>query len=111
MPYSCDDDGESQFLREPQDGFATVAPPAFRKYNSCYRIEKAITVAYGLEGNADPATVFRVCPSQKGFVHLTHFDTLVLEVLFYLRAMYTGCLLYTSPSPRDLSTSRMPSSA
>ena len=25
--------------------------------------------------------------------------------------MFTGCLLYTSPSPRDLSTSRMPSSA
>ena len=26
-------------------------------------------------------------------------------------AHYTFCLLYTSPSPRDLSTSRMPSSA
>ena len=26
-------------------------------------------------------------------------------------ASYTSCLLYTSPSPRDLSTSRMPSSA
>ena len=26
-------------------------------------------------------------------------------------ALYDGCLLYTSPSPRDLSTSRMPSSA
>ena len=26
-------------------------------------------------------------------------------------ADYWGCLLYTSPSPRDLSTSRMPSSA
>ena len=26
-------------------------------------------------------------------------------------AMVDGCLLYTSPSPRDLSTSRMPSSA
>ena len=25
--------------------------------------------------------------------------------------IYKGCLLYTSPSPRDLSTSRMPSSA
>ena len=24
---------------------------------------------------------------------------------------FTSCLLYTSPSPRDLSTSRMPSSA
>ena len=28
-----------------------------------------------------------------------------------LRVKYFGCLLYTSPSPRDLSTSRMPSSA
>ena len=26
-------------------------------------------------------------------------------------AVYIACLLYTSPSPRDLSTSRMPSSA
>ena len=26
-------------------------------------------------------------------------------------SMYKDCLLYTSPSPRDLSTSRMPSSA
>ena len=26
-------------------------------------------------------------------------------------ALGVGCLLYTSPSPRDLSTSRMPSSA
>ena len=28
-----------------------------------------------------------------------------------LIATYNACLLYTSPSPRDLSTSRMPSSA
>ena len=27
------------------------------------------------------------------------------------QAVFKGCLLYTSPSPRDLSTSRMPSSA
>ena len=26
-------------------------------------------------------------------------------------ALHIACLLYTSPSPRDLSTSRMPSSA
>ena len=47
-------------------------------------------------------------------------ETLVLEdvpdpvagdgqVLISVKAC--GCLLYTSPSPRDLSTSRMPSSA
>ena len=28
-----------------------------------------------------------------------------------IRSNYMHCLLYTSPSPRDLSTSRMPSSA
>ena len=28
-----------------------------------------------------------------------------------VNALYISCLLYTSPSPRDLSTSRMPSSA
>ena len=31
--------------------------------------------------------------------------------LFLLTGLLGGCLLYTSPSPRDLSTSRMPSSA
>ena len=36
---------------------------------------------------------------------IAHFGTLFSIILFY------SCLLYTSPSPRDLSTSRMPSSA
>ena len=31
--------------------------------------------------------------------------------LVLLFTLWYGCLLYTSPSPRDLSTSRMPSSA
>ena len=30
---------------------------------------------------------------------------------YYVYGVYMACLLYTSPSPRDLSTSRMPSSA
>eukprot|EP00831_Metopus_contortus_P050394 TRINITY_DN4237_c0_g1_i4.p1 TRINITY_DN4237_c0_g1~~TRINITY_DN4237_c0_g1_i4.p1 ORF type:complete len:102 (+),score=14.81 TRINITY_DN4237_c0_g1_i4:139-444(+) len=30
---------------------------------------------------------------------------------YHLSACFWPCLLYTSPSPRDLSTSRMPSSA
>ena len=29
----------------------------------------------------------------------------------FVRDLHRSCLLYTSPSPRDLSTSRMPSSA
>ena len=34
-----------------------------------------------------------------------HFDAL------HVRGIYNGCLLYTSPSPRDKRQSRMPSSA
>ena len=34
-------------------------------------------------------------------------DDLFVEI----RSLWMDCLLYTSPSPRDLSTSRMPSSA
>jgi len=33
------------------------------------------------------------------------------ERLTLFLIQYWGCLLYTSPSPRDISTSRMPSSA
>ena len=34
-----------------------------------------------------------------------------LEAIQSLKDYIESCLLYTSPSPRDLSTSRMPSSA
>ena len=40
--------------------------------------------------------------------HDAHMDLVSVEPEFNL---YNPCLLYTSPSPRDLSTSRMPSSA
>ena len=35
----------------------------------------------------------------------------LLSTLLMVDGMFQDCLLYTSPSPRDLSTSRMPSSA
>ena len=42
-----------------------------------------------------------------------HLGAIVMEVRNGLLddSIYEVCLLYTSPSPRDLSTSRMPSSA
>ena len=45
-----------------------------------------------------------------GFRSISDFRRAVSNKLIYLR-FDNGCLLYTSPSPRDLSTSRMPSSA
>ena len=38
-------------------------------------------------------------------------DDLEIAEQSLMAAMVFTCLLYTSPSPRDLSTSRMPSSA
>ena len=45
--------------------------------------------------------------------YFANVEALVLLLLITLVAagLYLLCLLYTSPSPRDLSTSRMPSSA
>ena len=50
------------------------------------------------------------------FVLLTAFITVIVvisawEVITDRVAQYMGCLLYTSPSPRDRTRSRMPSSA
>ena len=50
-------------------------------------------------------------PKQKGDI-IWKFDNAVdVEVACNIPGHYQACLLYTSPSPRDLSTSRMPSSA
>ena len=45
-----------------------------------------------------------------GLNHATHWPPIPYPLVFAL-AENQLCLLYTSPSPRDLSTSRMPSSA
>ena len=44
-------------------------------------------------------------------VQSTWFPLIDLNPQTYVDNIFKACLLYTSPSPRDLSTSRMPSSA
>ena len=51
-------------------------------------------------------------PGTAIFIYQTGWGGIINLVLTVLAAvMFEACLLYTSPSPRDLSTSRMPSSA
>ena len=59
-------------------------------------------------------------PNVTGVLHMGHMLNNTLQDVLVRRARMLGknacwvpgtCLLYTSPSPRDLSTSRMPSSA
>ena len=55
-----------------------------------------------------PASIKKEIPLSK---HYLFCPTYLLCLTGLLGICITGCLLYTSPSPRDLSTSRMPSSA
>ena len=45
------------------------------------------------------------------FVMIYYRTIILLKLGHYHCSQQNACLLYTSPSPRDLSTSRMPSSA
>ena len=60
------------------------------------------TVPVGFEGGQMP--LIQRVPKLRGFTN-------PFRVEYQAINLDTICLLYTSPSPRDLSTSRMPSSA
>ena len=48
---------------------------------------------------------------EEAFNAFEFFSVVIFSIEYLLRVWSAPCLLYTSPSPRDLSTSRMPSSA
>ena len=60
-----------------------------------------------------PITVFAIVMGLTGFTialnKFYHLDW--LPKIFYEIMLFVVCLLYTSPSPRDRTRSRMPSSA
>ena len=81
-------------------------------------VAKATGVSYGYANQlmkriGTPREIF-----EKDIIHLPTFDEAILRApirdnynVWKDRAMHIGCLLYTSPSPRDRQKSRMPSSA
>jgi len=74
--------------------------PDVKSYFEQVKPEARLTYVEGLSNLAvELNTSANIARSEKATTILEYFDPLTL------------CLLYTSPSPRDLSTSRMPSSA
>ena len=67
------------------------------------RLAKKMENSYGQRIDSDTEITITAGATQALFTAITAFVRNGEEVIF--------CLLYTSPSPRDLSTSRMPSSA
>ena len=64
------------------------------------------------EGYIPKTVTYNVLFDREGQYEVSAFVDLRMDpVVEDLRDLIQICLLYTSPSPRDLSTSRMPSSA
>ena len=62
-------------------------------------------LSYQMGFSLSPKVKSQIDVFEPTLVHITVPDCTTLHIIQY------ACLLYTSPSPRDLSTSRMPSSA
>ena len=64
----------------------------------------------GIKGGSIPAEY--IPPIEKGIIEAMEKGVLLGYPMVDLQVtLYDGCLLYTSPSPRDRTRSRMPSSA
>ena len=85
------------------DAFRTIFPDAGSDANvSTY-------LTYVFEGVPEGVKVDWLAKQlHNGLIERAHYS---LKGEEFPLIEYTPCLLYTSPSPRDLSTSRMPSSA
>ena len=70
----------------------------------------AVAVTVDRNGGRNQETLFRLQRTDTRNCSACH-DRSSLEANYRGRPMYEGCLLYTSPSPRDRQKSRMPSSA
>ena len=85
------------------DGFPVYYKYAYSLANNSGSDITIMTSSYRLKsGNRPGDGVSAPCDSYNG-VYSNDYE--------YINGLGTFCLLYTSPSPRDLSTSRMPSSA
>ena len=91
-------------------------------YNQLFSLHGAIMVFLFIIPSIPAALGNFVLPIMLGVkdvafprLNLFSFHLWITGAIFFILALATGgldtCLLYTSPSPRDLSTSRMPSSA
>ena len=98
-------------LVTPKDASTDTLLPAVPEY--CFEQPRGMQVIVSIFENKEDRSWFAGGLGRKigvEFTPLSQFSKHADE-LNRLLALPRPCLLYTSPSPRDLSTSRMPSSA
>ena len=93
-------------------GTGTFCCGTLQQYRHAMR--PTAVIRYGAEAVYTPVYVplpFFKARLNCSFVYSSTINTFIVEEWEVWESHYYSCLLYTSPSPRDLSTSRMPSSA
>ena len=108
--YSATPAGGGQVGKQTATNVASIADAKFYVMNTNYEVFKCL---YNGQTPANPSGVNATeepTTSGANYNASTGIYTETTGGLYIWKYMYT-CLLYTSPSPRDLSTSRMPSSA
>ena len=101
------DVGVGNWIARPVLG-PRLLPPAKRRPHGA-RVAMALCELFDLDGGAVDVDIRRTARQQ--LRRLAEHQLTVWSGCEFEFRMYKACLLYTSPSPRDLSTSRMPSSA
>ena len=122
---------ESYRLTRAKLGFRSMDLPEFHimmEFKNMQQLDDAMTSVLRNEKNIDKSHVaFNQLVDQETIQHFLYRDFpddlnttkltetsksyTIKEVVKATKGIDPTCLLYTSPSPRDLSTSRMPSSA
>ena len=87
-------------------GFQVALQPMNLFY--CFMVCLIGTMVGVLPGLGPTAAMSLLLPAT---FHVPPVSAIIMLAGIYYGAMYGGCLLYTSPSPRDYAASRMPSSA
>ena len=74
-------------------------------------LDREEAIEYAKNMVTDALAVFEISPIRANITLRTEGNDRDPVQKCNINVSFNGCLLYTSPSPRDLSTSRMPSSA
>ena len=74
-------------------------------------LEKSIIIAFDLETTGTNTSTDQIVQIAYGYYEKGELKDTVTKLFKPTIAINPGCLLYTSPSPRDVEESRMPSSA
>ena len=96
----------------PYPGYYSVFDPTGKKIADCGALRDATNLVFSRNKNWE-GHYYQFTPMMGQIVDVTQYEHIQLPTKDIVVNMDggVGCLLYTSPSPRDATLSRMPSSA